>query len=61
MPFAYTDIVRLSMRRMPCVCTENGEVDDTVELMKKVVWKYIGDTKKVAQYLKADSVIRGYI
>lgn len=43
------------------VIIEDGEVDDTVELMKKVVWKYIGDTKKVAQYLKAISVIRGYI
>jgi len=35
---------------------EDGEVDDTVELMKKVVWKYINDTKKVAQYLKGKTL-----
>lgn len=38
------------------VIIEDGEVDDTVELMKKVVWKYIGDTKKIAHYLKASSI-----
>ncbi len=38
------------------VIIEDGEVDDTVDLMKKVVWKYIGDTKKIAVYLKAASV-----
>jgi hypothetical protein len=34
------------------VIIEDGEVDDTVELMKKVVWKYLSDTKKISEYLK---------
>jgi hypothetical protein len=29
-----------------------GNVFETIDLMKKVVWKYIGDTKKIAAYLK---------
>lgn len=38
------------------IIIEDGEVDDTVELMKKVVWKYIADTKKIAEYLRAQSL-----
>jgi hypothetical protein len=34
------------------IIIKDGEVDDTVELMKKVVWKYLDDTKKIAAYLK---------
>lgn len=34
------------------IIIRDGEVEDTVELMKKVVWKYLGDTKKIAPYLK---------
>lgn len=38
------------------VIIEDGDVDETVELMKKVVWKYIDDTKKIANYLQSPSV-----
>jgi hypothetical protein len=37
------------------VIIEDGEVDDTVDLMKRVVWKYIDDTKKLAPVLKGKS------
>ncbi|HEY4786735.1 MAG TPA: transglutaminase-like domain-containing protein, partial [Bacteroidales bacterium] len=30
----------------------NGDVFETVDLMKRVVWKYIDDTKRIASYLK---------
>jgi len=38
------------------VIIEDGEVSQTVELMKKVVWKYIDDTKKIAPLLKGNTV-----
>jgi hypothetical protein len=38
------------------VILQDGEVEDTVDLMKKVVWKYIADTKKIAEYLRAQSL-----
>lgn len=38
------------------VIIKDGEVEDTVDLMKKVVWKYIDDTKKIAPRLKGNSV-----
>ncbi len=38
------------------IIIEDGDVDDTVELMMKVVWKYIDDTKKIATYLKGSSI-----
>lgn len=34
------------------VIIQDGEVTDTVELMKKVVWKYLDDTKRIAPVLK---------
>ncbi|MCX8486088.1 MAG: hypothetical protein ORN53_02720, partial [Crocinitomicaceae bacterium] len=34
------------------VIIEDGEVTDTVELMEKVVWKYLGDTKRIAPLLR---------
>jgi hypothetical protein len=37
------------------VIIQDGEVIDTVELMKRVVWKYIGDTKGIAPILKGSS------
>jgi hypothetical protein len=30
------------------IIIENGEVEDTVELMKKMVWRYINDTTKIS-------------
>ncbi len=33
------------------IILEDGEVEDTVQLMKKVVWKYIDDTKQIAPIL----------
>ena len=33
------------------IIIEDGEVSQTVDLMKKVVWKYIDDTKKIAPTL----------
>lgn len=38
------------------IVIEDGEVDETVDLMKKVVWKYINDTKQIATYLKGSSL-----
>lgn len=38
------------------IVIEDGEVEETVELMKKVVWKYISDTKQIAKHLKAKSL-----
>src|ERR1035437_140837 len=38
------------------VIIDDGEVEDTVELMKKVVWRYINDTKQIAQVLKGSTV-----
>ena len=38
------------------VIIEDGEVDETVDLMKRVVWKYIDDTKRIAQFLKSSSL-----
>lgn len=38
------------------VIIENGEVNETVQLMKKVVWKYRNDTEKIAKYLKSESL-----
>ncbi len=39
------------------IIIQDGEVDETVDLMKRVVWKYINDTKKIAQYLKGINVL----
>lgn len=38
------------------IIIQDGEVTDTVELMKKVVWKYLSDTEKIAKELKSPSV-----
>ena len=37
------------------IIIEDGEVSDTVDLMKRVVWKYINDTKAIAPILKGSS------
>ncbi len=34
------------------VIIKDGEVTDTVELMEKVVWKYLDDTKRIAPLLR---------
>lgn len=39
------------------IIIEDGEVTDTVELMEKVVWKYLDDTKRLAPLLKRASTI----
>ena len=39
------------------IIIEDGEVEQTVDLMKRVVWKYIDDTKRIAPYLKDQSLI----
>ena len=39
------------------VIIENGAVEDTVELMKKVVWRYLEDTEKIAQYLEGNNTL----
>ena len=39
------------------IIIEDGEVNQTVGLMEKVVWKYIDDTKKVAPILKGKTLI----
>jgi len=38
------------------IILDDGEVEDTVELMKKVVWKYIDDTKQIAPILEGKTV-----
>lgn len=38
------------------IIIEDGEVYETVDLMKRVVWKYINDTKQIASYLKGNSL-----
>jgi hypothetical protein len=38
------------------VIIEDGEVTETVELMKKVVWKYLSDTKKIAPVLSGKTI-----
>lgn len=40
------------------IIIQDGEVSDTVELMKKVVWKYLTDTEAIAKELKSPSVKR---
>lgn len=37
------------------IILDDGDVNDTVELMKKVVWRYIDDTKLIARELQATS------
>jgi len=37
------------------IVIQDGEVTETVELMKRVVWKYINDTKGIAPVLKGGS------
>lgn len=37
------------------IIIEDGEVEDTVDLMKRVVWRYIDDTKTIADHLKGGS------
>lgn len=39
------------------VIIENGSVEDTIKLMKKVVWKYIADTRKIASLLRQPRLI----
>lgn len=34
----------------------DGDVFETVDLMKRVVWKYIDDTKRIAPYLKGSTL-----
>ncbi len=38
------------------IVIQDGEVTDTIELMKKVVWKYLNDTKNIAAHLKGHSL-----
>ncbi len=39
------------------VIINDGEVTDTVELMEKVVWKYLDDTKRLAPLLQKSSTV----
>ena len=38
------------------VIIKDGEVTDTVQLMEKVVWKYIDDTKQIAPVLQGSNL-----
>ena len=38
------------------VIIEDGAVEDTVELMRQVVWKYLGDTRRLAPVLRGNSL-----
>jgi len=40
------------------IILDDGDVDDTVELMKKVVWKYINDTTLIAKELQGKSTVQ---
>ena len=37
------------------IIIEDGEVEDTVDLMKRVVWKYIDDTQSIATVLQGNT------
>ncbi len=50
------DIYFKSANNTDRIIIPNGEVEDTVELMKKVVFKYIDDTKQIAQILRTNSI-----
>ena len=39
------------------IIIQDGDVDATVDLMKRVVWKYINDTKRIAKHLKGSSLL----
>ena len=39
------------------IIIDDGEVTDTVELMEKVVWKYLDDTKRIAPLLMRPSTL----
>ena len=39
------------------VIINDGEITDTVELMEKVVWKYLDDTKRIAPLLRRPSTL----
>jgi len=39
------------------ILIKDGEVTDTVELMEKVVWKYLDDTRRIAPLLQRSSTI----
>jgi hypothetical protein len=38
------------------IIIEDGEVEQTVDLMTKVVWKYLDDTKRIAKHLRANNL-----
>ena len=38
------------------IIIEDGEVDQTVDLMKKVVWKYLDDTKQISKLLRTENI-----
>ncbi len=38
------------------IIIEDGEVEETVDLMKKVVWKYLNDTKEISRHLKGSTL-----
>jgi hypothetical protein len=38
------------------IIIKDGDVDATVDLMKRVVWKYIDDTKRISAHLKASTL-----
>jgi hypothetical protein len=38
------------------IIIEDGNVYQTVDLMQKVVWKYLDDTKRIAKVLKANTI-----
>lgn len=42
--------------RQDKVIIEDGEVEQTVDLMKRVVWKYLSDTKKIATVLSGKTL-----
>jgi hypothetical protein len=39
------------------IIIQDGEVEETIGLMKKVVWKYLNDTKRIAQHLKGNTLL----
>ncbi len=39
------------------IIIQDGEVEETVDLMKRVVWKYLDDTKKISLHLKGTTLL----
>jgi hypothetical protein len=54
--FSLSCYLNKAKMRKDRIIIEDGEVDDTVSLMGKVVWKYLDDTSRLAPLLQKGSL-----